>query len=118
MDDVTLDCFECRHNIVGTCCPKAMRTLDRFHHQQICLEALQEVRREDRREQRTLDANAREEHLLMMRQLQENDGPFVDEEGNDIRRNARYYPKSLENGETRVELRARSQGLRMMSPVK
>ena len=32
----------------------------------------------------TLDANAKEEHRLMMRQLQENDGPFVDEEGNAI----------------------------------
>ena len=30
----------------------SMRTLDRFHHQQFCLEALQEVRREYRRELR------------------------------------------------------------------
>lgn len=66
----------------------------------------------------TLDANAREEHRLMMRQLQENDGPFVDEEGNAIRRNARYYPERLENGETRAELLARSKGLLMMSPEK
>lgn len=43
-----------------------MITLDRFHHQQFCLEALQEVRREYRREQMTQDANAREEHRLMM----------------------------------------------------
>lgn len=56
-----------------------MRTLDRFHHQQFCLEALQEVRREYTREQMTLDAHAREEHRLMMHLLQENDGPFVDE---------------------------------------
>lgn len=95
-----------------------MRTLDRFHHQQFGLEALQEVRREYRREQMTLDANARKELRLMMRQLQENDGPFVDEEGNAIRRNARYYPERLENGETRAELLARSKGLLMMSPEK
>lgn len=108
VEEVTLDFSESMHNIVETCFPKAMRTLDRFHHQQFCLEALQEVRREYRREQMTLDANAREEHRLMMRQLQENDGPFVDEEGNAIRRNARYYPERLENGETRAELLARS----------
>lgn len=118
VEEVTLDFSESMHNIVETCFPKAMRTLDRFHHQQFCLEALQEVRREYRREQMTLDANAREEHRLMMRQLQENDGPFVDEEGNAIRRNARYYPERLENGETRAELLARSKGLLMMSPEK
>lgn len=98
VEEVTLDFSESMHNIVETCIPKAMRTLDQFHHQQFCLEALQEVRREYRLEQMTLDANAREEHRLMMRQLQENDGPFVDEEGNAIRRNARYYPERLENG--------------------
>ena len=42
----------------------------------------------------------------------------MDEEGNAIRRNARYYPERLENGETRAELLARSQGLLMMSPEK
>jgi transposase len=118
VEEVTLDFSESMHNIVEKCFPKAMRTLDRFHHQQFCLEALQEVRREYRREQMTLDAHAREEHRLMMRQLQENDGPFVDEEGNAIRRNARYYPERLENGETRAELLARSKGLLMMSPEK
>ena len=66
----------------------------------------------------TLDAHAREEHRLMMRLLQENDGPFVDEECNAIRRNARYYPERLENGETRAELLARSKRLLMMSPEK
>ena len=35
-----------------------------------------------------------------------------------IRRNARYYPERLENGETRAEPLARSKGLLMMSPEK
>ena len=96
VEEVTLDFSESMHNIVETCFPKAMRTLDRFHHQQFCLEALQELRREYRREQMTLDAHAREEHRLMMRLLQENDSPFVDEEGNAIRRNARFYPERLD----------------------
>ena len=116
--EVTLDFSESMHSIVERCFPNAMRTLDRFHHQQFCLEALQEVRREHRREQMTHDANAREEHRLMMRGLQKNDGPFVDADGNPIRKNARYRPERLENDETRAELLARSKGLLMMSPDK
>ena len=83
-----------------------------------CLEALQEVRREYRREQMTQDANAREEHRLMMKELAKNDGPWIDAEGNAIRRNARYCHERLENDETRAELLARSKGLLMMSPDK
>ena len=83
-----------------------------------CLEALQEVRREYRREQMTQDANAREEHRLMMKELAKNDGPWIDAEGNAIRRNARYCPERLENDGTRAELLARSKGLLMMSPDK
>lgn len=116
--EVTLDFSESMHSIVETCFPKAMITLDRFHHQQFCLEALQEVRREYRREQMTKDANAREEHRLKMKELAKNDGPWIDAEGNAIRRNAKYYPERLENDETRAELLARSKGLLMMSPDK
>lgn len=106
------------HSIVEACFPNAMITLDRFHHQQFCLEALQEVRREYRREQMTQDANEREEHRLKMKGLAKNDGPWIDAEGYTIRRNARYRPERLENDETRAELLARSKGLLMMSPDK
>ena len=116
--EVTLDFSDSMHSIVETCFPKAMITLDRFHHQQFCLEAMQEVRREYRREQMTRDANAREEHRLMMKELVKNDGPWIDGKGNAIRRNAKYYPERLENDETRAELLARSKGLLMMSPDK
>ena len=116
--EVTLDFSDSMHSIVETCFPKAMITLDRFHHQQFCLEAMQEVRREYRREQMTRDANAREEHRLMMKELVKNDGPWIDGKGNTIRRNAKYYPERLENDETRAELLARSKGLLMMSPDK
>lgn len=116
--EVTLDFSDSMHSIVETCFPKAMITLDRFHHQQFCLEALQEVRREHRREQMTRDANAREEHRLRMKELVKNDGPWIDSEGNPIRRNAKYYPERMDNGETRAELLARSKGLLMMSPNK
>ena len=118
VEEITLDFSDSMHNIAETCFPKAMITLDRFHHQQFCLEALQEVRREYRREQMTRDAIAREERRLMMRELHANECPFVDEDGNTIRRNARYCPERLDNGETRAELLARSKGLLMMSPDK
>jgi len=116
--EVTLDFSESMHSIVEECFPKAMITLDRFHHQQFCLEALQEVRREYRREQMTQDANDREEHRLRMKELAKNDGPWNDADGNPIRRNAKFYPERLENDETRAELLARSKGLLMMSPEK
>lgn len=116
--EVTLDFSDSMHRIVETCFPLARRTLDRFHHQQFCLEASQEVRREKRRDQMTQDACAREEHKLKMQELIKNDGPWVDENGNSIRRNAKYSPERLENGETRAELLARSKGLLMMSPNK
>ncbi len=62
---------------------------------------MQEVRREHRREQMTRDANARDEHKAMMNELRQSDGPLVDEDGNSIRKNARYYPPRLNmfNGE-------------------
>ena len=101
--EVTLDFSESIRSIVKACFPDAMITLDRFHHQQFCLEALQEVRRE---------------HRLKMKELARNDVPWVDDEGNAIRGNARYCPERLENDETRAELLARSRGLLIMSPDK
>lgn len=118
VEEVTLDFSKSMQNIVEICFPKAMRTLDRFHHQQFCLEALQEVHREHRREQMAQVANAREEHRQKMRKLKETDDPFVDEHGNPIRRNAKCTPERLDNEETRAELLARSKGLLMMSPKK
>ncbi len=116
--EITLDFSDSMHSIAETCFTKAMLTLDRFHHQQFCLEATQEVRREYRRVQMACDAAAREAHKIKMKELLESDGPFVDEEGNAVRRNAKYYPERMENDETRAEVLARSKGLLMMSPDK
>ena len=55
--EVTLDFSESMHSIVKACFPNAMITLDRFHHQQFCLEAVQEVRIAFRREEMTRVAN-------------------------------------------------------------
>ena len=37
VEEVTLDFSDSMHQIVCACFPKAMITLDRFHHQQFCL---------------------------------------------------------------------------------
>lgn len=116
--EITLDFSDSMHRIAEVCFPKAMITLDRFHHQQFCLEALQEVRIEYRREQMTKDANAREEHRLKMVELRKSEGELKDEEGNPIRRNASYHPERLENDETRAEILSRSKHLLMKSPDK
>ncbi len=98
------------YGIVGACFPKTMIPLDRFHHQQFCLEALQEVRREYRREQMTRNANAREEHRPRMKKLTENDGFWIDDEGI-----VQSVWKMMRQGQ---ELLVRSKGLLMMSPGK
>ena len=79
---------------------------------------MQEVRREYRREQMTKDANDREEHRLMMKELAKTDGLWIDKGGKSIRRNAKIRPQRMENEETRAEILARSKGLLMISPDK
>ena len=63
VEEVTLDFSDSMHQIVCACFPKAMITLDRFHHQQFCLEALQELRIGHRRE--VMKNNETKAELLM-----------------------------------------------------
>ena len=116
--EVTLDFSESMHSIVEACFPNAMVTLDRFHHQQFCLEAVQEVRIAFRREEMTRVANEREEFRLMLKTFADKGETPTDKEGNPIRLNAAYHPERLENDETRSEILARSKYLLMMSPNK
>ena len=88
VEEVTLDFSDSMHQTVSACFPKAMITLDRFHHQQFCLEALQEIRIGHRREVMTEVANARDDFRAMIRDLMGSGKPLVDEEGNPIRSNA------------------------------
>ena len=97
--------------IVSACFPKAMITLDRFHHQQFCLEALQEIRIGHRREAMTEAANARDGFGAMIKDLAESGKPLVDAEGNPIRSDAAYHPERLRNNETKAELFIRSRYL-------
>ena len=116
--EVTLDFSDSMHSIAEACFPNAMLTLDRFHHQQFCLEAVQEVRIALRREEMTRVANEREEFKLMLKTCAKNGIPPMDRDGNPIRANAAFRPKRLDNEETRAEILARSKYLLMMSPDK
>ena len=62
-----------------------MITLDRFHHQQFCLEAVQEVRIALRREEMTRIANERDEHRLMLKAFADKGEPLKDKDGSPIR---------------------------------
>ena len=92
------------HSIVKACFPNAMITLDRFHHQQFCLEAVQEVCIALRREEMTRVANEREEFRLMLKSFAEKGEAPTDKEGNPVLLNAAYHPEKLENDETRAEI--------------
>ena len=118
VEEVTLDFSDSMHQIVSSCFPKAMITLDRFHHQQFCLEALQEIRIGHRREVMTEVANARDDFRAMIKDLIKSGKPLVDAEGNPIRSNAAYHPERLRNNETKAELLMRSKYLLMVSPEK
>lgn len=59
VEEVRLDFSDSMPQIVSACFPKAMITLDRFHHQQFCMEALPEIRIGHRREVMPEVANAR-----------------------------------------------------------
>ena len=118
VEEVTLDFSDSMRQIVSACFPKAMITLDRFHHQQFCLEALQEIRIGHRREAMTEAANARDGFRAMIKDLVKSGRPLVDAEGNPIRSNAAYYPERLRNNETKAELLMRSRYLLMVSPEK
>lgn len=116
--EVTMDFSESMRQIVKECFPKAIITLDRFHHQQFCLEAEQELRISHRREVMTKDANDRLKFRLRMKDAAEKGETLTDKDGNAIRSNAAWHPERLSNGETRAEMLVRSRCLLMMSPDK
>ena len=115
VEEVTLDFSDSMHQIVSASFPKAMITLDRFHHQQFCLEALQEIRIGHRREVMTEVANARDDFWAMIKDLIKSGKPLVDAEGYPIRSNAAYHPEGQRNNETKAELLMRSKYLLTVS---
>ena len=69
VEEVTLDFSDNMHQIVCACFPQAMITLDRFHHQQFCLEVLQEIHIGHCREVMTKVAIARDDFMAMIKDL-------------------------------------------------
>ena len=116
--EITLDFSESMHKIASRCFPDAMRTLDRFHHQQFCLEAVQELRIAHRREVMTEEANRREDFRQRVKERNRLGMPLTDSEGNPMRVNAAYRPERMKNQETKAEILMRSKYLLMVSPEK
>jgi len=117
VEEVTLDFSDSMHVIVETIFPKAMITLDRFHTQQLCSEAMQEVRVQIKREAQKADIEAREQHKLkLQRRLAHRKNDKTDKRGRKPnRKNETYKPERLENGDTISELITRSRYLLMTS---
>lgn len=115
--EITLDFSDSMKRISTECFPNAMLVLDRFHHQQFCIEAVQELRIQCRREVMTEVANQREEFRLWKKSQAGNKEMF-DKDGNPLRSNAAFHPERMANGETKAEILMRSKGLLAMSPEK
>lgn len=115
--EVTMDFSDSMHAIVTTCFPNARITLDRFHMQQLCTNAMQELRVRARREAMKADVEAREQHRHRnKRNVSKRKSGKKDPRGRKPNRaNEAYVPQRLTNGDTRCELLARSRYLLMVS---
>jgi transposase len=97
VEEVTLDMADSMHKIVRRCFPNASRVIDRFHVQKLAYDALQEMRIEHRWEAINEETDAMEEAKLS---------------------DKKYVPQTLENGDTKKQLLARSRYLLFKSAEK
>ena len=97
VEEVTLDMSDSMRKIVRRCFPNARRVIDRFHVQKLAYDALQEMRIEHRWDAINEETDAMEEAKLS---------------------NEKYVPQTLENGDTKKQLLARSRYLLFKSPDK
>ena len=125
--EVTMDFSESMHSIVKQCVPYATITIDRFHVQKDCYDAMQQVRIRHRREAQRTEVEAREQHKLRnkknaearKRRLEKNGGKRKGKQGRKPnRKNEKYEPVRLSNGDTVCELLTRSRYLLMTSADK
>lgn len=118
--EVTMDLSDSMHAIITACFPNARITLDRFHMQQLCTNAMQELRVRARREALKADVEAREQHRYRnKRNVSKRKSGKKDPRGRKPNRaNEAYVPQRLPNGDTRCELLARSRYLLMVSQEK
>jgi len=97
VEEVTLDMADSMRKIVRRCFPNAIRVIDRFHVQKLAYDALQEMRIQHRWDAINQETDAMEEAKLS---------------------NKKYVPKTLENGDTKKQLLARSRYLLFKSADK
>jgi transposase len=97
VEEVTLDMAESMRKIVRRCFPNARRVIDRFHVQQLAYDALQEMRIEHRWDAINEETDAMEEAKIT---------------------NQKYVQQTLENGDTKKQLLARSRYLLFKSADK
>jgi len=97
VEEITLDMAESMHKIVRRCFPNARRVIDRFHVQKLAYDALQEMRIAHRWDAINEETDAMEEAKLA---------------------SEKYIPQTLENGDTKKQLLARSRYLLFKSADK
>ena len=125
--EVTMDFSESMHAIVKQSFPYATITIDRFHVQKDCCDAMQQLRVKYRRQAQREEAKAKKQLKLRNKQnaerrkkyLEKNGGKRKGKQGRKpIRKNRKYEPKRLSNGDTVSELLTRSRYLLMTSAEK
>ena len=106
VEEVTMDFSDSMHAIVEQCFPKAMITIDRFHAQQLCTDAMQELRVRIKREERKKDIEAHEQHKYKLKRRETTrKADKTDPRGRKRRRkNEVYKPQRMANGDTAIEL--------------
>ena len=97
VEEVTLDMADSMRKIVCRCFPNASRVIDRFHVQKLAYDALQEMRIKHRWDAINEETDAMEEAKLS---------------------NKKYVPQTLQNGDTKKQLLARSRYLLFKSADK
>ena len=120
VQEIIMDFSDSMHVIATTCFSNATITLDRFHMQQLCTNAMQQIRVKARRQALKADAEAREQHRFRnKRNVSKRKKGDKDPRGRKPKRaNEAYVPERLSNGVTRCELLARSRYLLMVSQDK
>ena len=114
--EVTMDLSESMRAIVLGTFPYARITVDRFHVQKDCYEAMQQLRVKHRREEQRALVEAREQHRLRNKRNKARRKKGKKHPGGrkPNRTNQKFQPERLSNGDTRCELLARSRYLLMV----
>lgn len=114
--EVTMDLSESMRAIVLDTFPYARITVDRFHVQKDCYEAMQQLRVKHRREEQRALVEAREQHRLRNKRnkARRKKGKKDPRGRKPNRTNQKFQPERLSNGDTRCELLARSRYLLMV----